>query len=101
MRQMILKQFTGIKQAADKAIDQAETEVKEIGEKGEELAGKAKNAVNKVERKIENKVAQGAETVKEVARNKVEDIFGPQIHSDEPNKFSKGQTASGNGHRQG
>lgn len=71
-RRAIRKQFEGLKHGAKDTLDRAESEVKEVGEKAEELAGKAKDAVKKVEREVEDRVSAGADAAKEAVRNTVD-----------------------------
>lgn len=75
-RRAILNQLKGVQSQAKDTLEQAETEVKQaVGEKANEIAGKAndfagkaRDAVKTAERKVENKVDEGAQAVK----NKVE-----------------------------
>jgi len=50
----------------------AETKVKEIGDKAENLVGKAKDTVTDVQKDVENKVGQRIDTAKETIKGKVE-----------------------------
>jgi len=95
LRRMILDQL--------KAFGaEAQAEVKEVEEKAEDLAGKAKDAVKKAERKVEGKVEAAASTVKETVKDTVTDAKSA-IHastdSTEPNKHARPLTGMGNGPR--
>lgn len=118
-RRAIWKQLAGLEHEAKNTLDRAESEVKDAGEKVEELAGKAKDAVKKAERKVEGKVSAGAEAAKEAVRstadaaakavtNKVEDaksvIYAATDHSTSPsggeaNKPARSPRGVSGGHR--
>lgn len=70
-RRAIWKQLGGLGHEAKDTFDRAESEVKEVGAKAEELAGKAKEAVKNAERKVEDRVSAGADTAKEAVRSTV------------------------------
>jgi gas vesicle protein len=66
-RRAILDQLNGLKREAKETFDRAGSEVKEVGEKAEDLAGKAKDALKKAEQKVETKMAEGADVLKSTA----------------------------------
>lgn len=67
-RRRIMKGLEGLKGEAQSTIDRAETEVKAVGEKVEELASHAKDAVIQAEHKVED----GAIALKDMAASKVD-----------------------------
>jgi gas vesicle protein len=77
LRRAILRQLQGLEHEAKDVIERAETGVEQ---KAEELSGKARETVNKVERQVAEKVDQGAKAVNqqvdaaaEAVKDKVED----------------------------
>lgn len=67
-RRRIMKGLDGLKGEAQHTLDRAETEVKAVGEKVEELASHAKDAVIQAEHKVED----GAVALKDMAASKVD-----------------------------
>lgn len=67
-RRRIMKGLEGLKGDAQSTIDRAETEVKAVGEKVEEIASHAKDAVIQAEHKVEG----GAIALKDMAAAKVD-----------------------------
>jgi len=67
-RRRIMKGLEGLKGEAQSTIDRAETEVKAVGEKVEEIASHAKDAVMEVEHKVED----SAIALKDMAASKVD-----------------------------
>ena len=112
LRRTILRQLKGVQHEAKDALHRAESQVED---KAEELSGKAKGAANKVERKVAEKVDQGAEAVNqkvdaaaEAVKDTVEDaramltptgIFPASPAKDEPSNPARSYTGPGNGHR--
>lgn len=68
MRRRIMKGLEGLKGEAQHTLERAETEVKAVGEKVEEIASHAKDAVIQAEHKVED----GAVALKDMAASKVD-----------------------------
>ena len=67
-RRRIMKGLEGLKGDAQSTIERAETEVKAVGDKVEEIASHAKDAVIQAEHKVE----EGAIALKDMAASKVD-----------------------------
>jgi gas vesicle protein len=95
LRRMILDQL--------KAFGaEAQAEVKDVEEKAEDLAGKAKDAVKKAERKVEGKVEAAASAVKETVKDTVSDAksaLHTATDTTEANKPARPMSGVGNGPR--
>lgn len=70
LRGAILKAWKGLMTDAKGAAESAASEVVKIEHKAEDLVGKAKDAVVKAEHDVENKVAAGAESLKDGVKTK-------------------------------
>jgi gas vesicle protein len=70
LRGSLLKAWKGLMSDAKGAAESAASEVVKIEHKAEDLAGKAKDAVVKAEHEVENKVAAGAEAIKDGVKTK-------------------------------
>jgi gas vesicle protein len=67
-RRRLLKAFDGLKGEAESTLHRAESEAKVVGEKVEEMASHAKEAVIQAEHKVED----GASALKDLAASKVD-----------------------------